>query len=297
MKLVLILSLIFISCSEFAQAETHKRIIKVLSFNIRGFHWPASKDKGRYKRIGEIIRKKQPDFVLLQEAFINKSVRKINKEAKFKNVIKGPGWKFGKLVGSGLYIFTNHPVQMYRNDGLDFCEIGECLSRKSIIGIRSQISGMPSPIQIINTHLQAQTEYDSIRMNQVEKRVLPFLNEDMSYQSYLNIFGGDFNFKPKHDSYWLFRNLSPFKDMGEYCINNQTACSIVLGKHPSITMTNVYKNTNDRQFVYNPTNSGYAIKPVKLLISMAEHFEGGLRDDRLSDHWGYEVHYDISWNE
>lgn len=154
---------------------------------------------------------------MLQEAFTNQAKKKIANYAGYKNNIHGPKAKFGDLVGSGVSILTNHQVLSYKKDSLDFCEIGECLARKTIMGIRSNIEGLPFPINIINIHQQAQTEYDEIRKKQILNRVMPFLEEDMNYHQYLNIYAGDFNFKPKHESYWLFQEVSPFKDASFYC--------------------------------------------------------------------------------
>lgn len=281
----------------FAQ-EKKSRIIKVMSYNIRGLPWPASTDRGRYKAIGKLIKKRKPDFVLLQEAFTRKSKRKVAKYAGYKNNVHGPTGKFFKhLVGSGISILTDHKVEKYRKDSLDFCDPGECLAKKAIMGISTKVEGMPYPFNIINVHQQAQTEHDEIRKLQVEHRVMPFMEEDMNYHSALNIFAGDFNFKPKHESYWLFLDISPYRDIGGYCIENQKTCEIELGSHPKLDMNNVYKTTNDRHFTYNPDGSGYEIEPVKFILTGTEPFKKGLKGNLLSDHWAMEVHYKISWFE
>lgn len=283
-------------------AETKKlkksRVIKVLTYNIRGLPWPASTDRGRYKAIGKLIKKRKPDFVLLQEAFTRKSKRKVSKYAGYKNNIHGPRAKFLRdIVGSGVSILTNHEVLDYKKDSLDYCDPTECIARKSIMGIRSKIEGMPYPINIINIHQHAQTEHDEYRKLQIEHRVMPFMEEDMSYHNNLNIYGGDLNFKPKHESYWFFLDLSPYEDVSKFCIDNQDTCEIELGEHPKVDMNNVYKTNNDRMFTYNPKNSGYEITPVKFVITGTEPFKNGLKGNLLSDHWAMEVHYKISWYE
>ena len=106
MRVLLILSLLMASTQLFA-FEKKSRIVKVMTYNIRGLPWPAATDRGRYKAIGKLIKKRKPDFVLLQEAFTRKSKRKVSKYAGYKNNIHGPGGKlFRDLVGSGISILS-----------------------------------------------------------------------------------------------------------------------------------------------------------------------------------------------
>ena len=65
----------------------------------------------------------------------------------------------------------------------------------------------------------------------------------------------------------------------------------MIGTHGQTDWTDVWKSSHDRHFYYQPEGSPLRIEPVRLIRNFTEKWHG----DFLSDHWGYEVHYRISW--
>lgn len=268
--------------------------LKVLSYNIKGL--PLITDLDRLKRIGELLAERrrlgdEPDVVVLQEAFVRKA-RRVRKRAGYPYAIRGP--REGSLFAnaSGLEVLSNFPIVARYDRTLNDCAFPECLVAKAIVGVELELPGVPVPIQVFTTHLQADTRNDPVRRNQIDDLTV-FLRR-IPFGAAPAIFAGDFNFKPKHGSYHKFLRETRFADSGYDCLGHPSACQVVVGADGRTDWTDVWKTANDRQFYYQPTRSPVHIQPIRVIRNFTEPYPGG-EGGHLSDHWGYEVHYRIRW--
>ena len=273
---------------------TNVRELKVLTYNIKGL--PVITNLDRLKQIGEILAERrrlgnEPDVVVLQEAFVRKAQR-VRKRAGYPYAILGPtdGGLFRN--SSGLEVLSNHPIVERHERRLDDCAFPECLVSKAVVGVSLGVPGVPAPVDVFTTHLQADTRNDRVRSNQIDD-IAVFL-ERIRFGRVPAIFAGDFNFKPRHESYHKFLRDTPFSDAGFDCLAALETCEIVIGIHGQTDLYDVWKTTNDRQFYYQPADSPVRIEPVRVLRNFTEPVQRGERGF-LSDHWGYEVHYRITW--
>jgi len=278
-----------------APGPDHERELKVLTYNVKGL--PLTTDLDRLKRIGEILAERrrlgdEPDVVLLQEAFVRKAKR-VRKRAGYPYAIRGPQDPRGIFANdSGLEILSNHPIVARYGRTFDDCSFPECFVAKSIVGVELALPGVPEPVQIFTTHLQADTRNEAVRRNQIDD-ITEFLAR-IRFGREPAIFAGDFNFKPKHASYHKFLREMPVADAGAACLGAAGACEIVVDAAARLDFRDVWKSSNDRQFYYQPAESPVRIEPVRVIRNFTEPWEGG-EDGFLSDHWGYEVHYRIRW--
>ena len=274
-----------------AEAPAHAIELKVLSYNIKGL--PLLTNLDRLKRIGEILAERrrlgdEPDVVVLQEAFARKA-RRVRKRAGYPYAIRGPieGGIFDN--SSGLEVLSNHPIVARYSRTLNDCAFPECLVAKGIVGVAIELPGVPGPVQVFTTHLQADTRNEHVRRNQIDD-VAVFLRR-IPFGQAPAVFAGDFNFKPRHASYHKFLRELPFADAGHACLGAPEACEVVVGRNGRTDWTDVWKTSNDRQFYYQPAESPVRIEPIRVIRNFTEEVDGGF----LSDHWGYEVHYRIHW--
>lgn len=278
-----------------ADAEPPRAVeLKVLSYNIKGL--PLITDLDRLARIGEILAERrrlgdEPDVVVLQEAFVRESAR-VRKRAGYPHAVRGPegGGLFAN--GSGLEVLSNHPIVARYERTLNDCAFPECWVGKAIVGVELELPGVPGPIQVFTTHLQADTRNEPVRRNQIDDLAV-FLRR-IPFGGGPAIFAGDFNFKPKHPSYHKFLRETPFADAGHDCLGAPETCQIVVGADGRTDWTDVWKTANDRQFYYQPDGSPLHIEPIRVIRNFTERYDGG-EGGFLSDHWGYEVHYRIRW--
>lgn len=273
----------------------HERELKILTYNVKGL--PLITDLDRLKRIGEVLAERrrlgdEPDVVVLQEAFVRKAKR-VRSRAGYPYVARGPEEATGVFANaSGLEILSNHPILAGYGRSFDDCSFPECFVGKSILGVTLALPGVPEPVQVFTTHLQADTRNEAVRRNQIDD-ITAFLTR-IPFGQEPAIFAGDFNFKPKHASYHKFLREMPVADAGAACLGAAGACEIVLGAGARLDERDVWKTSNDRQFYYQPPASTLRIEPVRVIRNFTEPVDGG-EGGYLSDHWGYEVHYRIRW--
>ena len=266
----------------------------VLTYNIRGL--PLLRDADRMREIGRILRERrrrgdEPDVVLLQEAWSSEADR-IRSRAGYRYQVLGVGKGQNLLLDnpSGLEILSNYPIVTQYGRRFNDCAGADCLVSKSVIGATLAIPGLPVPLRIFTTHLQAQTPNDGVRKNQIDD-IDVFLRR-IGFGAEPAIFAGDMNFKPRHLSYQKFVRVLPFfTESGRFCLDSRDQCEIDVGHDGRTDILDVWHSSNDRQFFYTPKDSPVRITPVQLIRNFTERYEGA----RLSDHYGYEVRYRFSW--
>ena len=266
----------------------------VLSYNVKSL--PLLRDASRLRQIGRMLKERrlrgdEPDVVLLQEAFSGDAER-IRARAGYPYQVVGTGTVGGVLLEnpSGLEILSDHPIVAQYGRAFDDCASVDCLVSKSVLGVTLAIPGLPVPVRVFTTHMQAHTPNDSVRKNQIDD--IDIFLRRIGFGAEPAIFAGDVNFKPKHASYRKFlREFSFFTEAGRFCLDDRTRCEIVLGEDGRADLLDVWAASHDRQYFYAPQGSPVRIEPVRLMRNFTERFEGS----DLSDHWGYEVRYRLSW--
>jgi len=172
----------------FSQAHAGKKILKVMTYNVNALPWPLkAKKKPLMKFIGHKIKERveagnAPDIVVLQEGFVKGVKKHIVKFSGYPYYVRGP--KFheqskeqaedcvvirrprrapryincgsGKLLNSGLYVMSQHPIleSKQRIFG-EFCSGADCFANKAIVYTKIQVDGVPLPLNILTTHMNA----------------------------------------------------------------------------------------------------------------------------------------------
>ena len=158
----------------------------------------------------------------------------------------------------------------------------DCLSNKGVQMARISVPGMPLPLEIYNTHLQAGREDTAVRVAQV-KTLLEFFRAHHQPGNPV-IFAGDFNFRPGlgQESYRAFAKGTEFTHAGRFCLDNGCTKAVDDGWH------GVWERAVDHQF-YSPTGL-VKIVPVLLERSYRQPVEGL----KLSDHPSLDLKYRIT---
>ena len=295
------------SLPEPSSADIHE--LRVLSYNIQDLPGAVGTLFGRrdehYQRMGELLAQRRragthPHVVFLQEAYTERSLE-LAKRAGYPFIYQGPDAS-RKWVSSGLMVLSDYPVEesdryavAYADYG-DNCAEWECLVNKSAMLLAVQLPQAPEKLLLATTHLQAQTRNDAARVRQVNVLVAEL--QRLGLNRFTSIFAADFNFKPnRHSSYDHFVALTGFQDVGNFCLHRQNVCRVDVGDRSNngvdkTDLNDVYRNTNDRHFIRQPPKSALRITPAYLTRNFLEELDG----DDLSDHYGYEVHYRVSWD-
>ncbi len=301
--------------------------LSVLTYNVAGLPWPVRTGRdSALDQIGADLRRlreegRAPDVVLLQEAFTSTAAH-VGIRAGYPNWVRGPQtgdsstiaapapdraflddrsfWKgegAGKLLPSGLYIFSAYPISQLHvtSFGKDTCAGYDCLANKGVMLALVSIPGVPSPVQVLNTHLNSRgasgtpasrtlyahkRQIDEIRLflNQHLRKELPF------------IYGGDFNTRKSPDRFSHKLAQIPGTLVHMYCLKTRGACDIRMswdGDAP-------WLDTQDLQGFAGGTS--VRVRPIRV-EAMFDAPAGVPRKSaaRLSDHDGYLVTYELSW--
>ncbi len=290
--------------------------LRVLSYNVNDLPWPLRKKaKKQMKYIGnDLARRHQegtaPDIVLLQEAFTDRS-KKLIKNANYPYVVKGPGrrkdqgsvaQRNGKIrlkaenrgtkskayVGSGLYVLSRYPIvdTKYELFG-HYCTGGDCMANKAIILVRVQLPGMKTPIDIITSHMDA----NSKAKGSPKKRLRAHRKQTLIIKGFLDrfngrrsaIFAGDLNVK-NDDRYANFVETLALVNAGQLCIETPARCETGANATPQ----SLWRSTNDQHFLIE--GNDYRIQPVFMERNYDQLFAG----KHLSDHLGFEAVYKVT---
>jgi endonuclease/exonuclease/phosphatase family metal-dependent hydrolase len=269
--------------------------LSVGSWNIHGISvFAGGIPPARYGRMGKNLR--GSDVVVLQEAFEDKEVKRLIKAAGYPHVVKGPD-PMPRVPPhhSGLYILSRHPIAETRSlvyeDAADF----DIFATKGVVAARITPDDMP-PVWIATTHMQAQTEEDETRESQA-RQLTDFLERELGHPDQPVILVGDVNMKPKHQSYHLFRKISGFADVNEFCLEQRFPARFKLDL--GLDVNTIFKNTNDRHFVHprflraEPGSAECCIEPAR--GERRQHFIDKDGEEPASDHPTYDVTYQIAW--
>jgi len=289
--------------------------ISVLTYNIRGLPWPIA--MGRGKALREIGRElaalrrdgRQPDVVLIQEGFRDE-VAGLFEESGYRYWAQGPGrterTRFegavlgardlfrgegvGKLMGGGLHVFSDAPIVDVRSAAYNNCAGFDCLANKGAMLVRLAPQGVPVTIDVVNTHMNARKASMAPRSrtlpahNGQVRELSAFLRANRAAGAPM-LLGGDFNVRnsaPRYDFDALER---PYTVVSEFCSRPDSGC----GEGAADATSEPWLRSQDLQ-AFSP--GAVRVQPVR-----SEAMFGA--DDpkrRLSDHDGYLVRYQLSWN-
>lgn len=299
--------------------------LSVLTYNVAALPFPLR--FGRKKALadmGYFLRKLRttgiaPDVVLLQEAFDAKALKEFMKFSGYPNYIhgatradkapkltheraqnfkrheyflNGEGW--GKATHSGLAILSTYPIVAKYSQPFRYCAGWDCLANKGVVAAEIQVAGMPVPLLVANTHLNAGAAADvpfrrSLFAHNLQIDVLKNFTKKTWDKQMPLIFGGDFNIRNKEARLKYAMNTLgkdvPYILPRFYCAEVSTVCEIRLnleGGRP-------WARTQDLQGFAN--GSRVTVEPVRIQAM----FDGGVFGEALSDHDGYLVEYVLRW--
>ncbi|MBJ7499599.1 MAG: endonuclease/exonuclease/phosphatase family protein [Sphingopyxis sp.] len=296
--------------------------LSVLIYNVEGLPWPARKKRGpSLDRIGQTLAAfraegRAPDIVLMQETFTSRAAR-IGAHTGYANAIGGPkrsdmvkdpavagkfvaerrrkkGERGPKLMRSGLYVLSDFPVTEMVREGYarNACAGFDCLAAKGMMLVRATIPGVPSPIDIFTTHMNAgraarvSLERSGEAHHYQALEAAHFLDEYHVPDNPL-IIGGDFNMRRNPGRFDFFSTAVPYTIVHRWCIEKPAACDVKMswdGDAP-------WLDTQDLQAFDN--GKAVSVEPIRVEAM----FDGSDNGARLSDHDGFLVTYRLSWRE
>ena len=317
------------SCASYAPAieydqphGTASTNITVLTYNVEGLPWPARRDRSRQLReIGRQLSAmraegRAPDVVLLQEVF-SADAAAIAVHAGYPTRIQGPrrgvrrpptsegapqslvqrrklnkGEGLGPALSSGLYVLSDFAV--LRANAQPFrrreCAGFDCLANKGIQHVRLQVPGVPQPLDIFNTHLNARraskvSDARSLEAHRLQINEVSRFIEHKRDQRYPMIFGGDFNMRNAEGRFEHFSLRTPHPLVHQYCLKEAGACEVTLswdGDTP-------WMDTQDLQGFEN--GEVVHVRPIRVEAMFDTPWNGR----PLADHDGLLVTYRLSW--
>ena len=197
-----------------------------------------------------------------------------------------------KLTSSGLAVASRYPLLDHRAEayGRRSCAGIDCLANKGIMLVRLGIPGVPVPVDLYNTHMNARgaSKASNVRNAAAHDRQAleaSFFIRRTHYAAHPLVFGGDFNMR-KSEERW--ENFSRYQSLGlvhEQCLGGAHGCDVRMswdGDEP-------WMDTQDLQFFQS--GDRVAIRPVRVEAM----FDGGPSGPELSDHDGFLVTYELRW--
>lgn len=293
--------------------------IRVLTFNIEGLGFPARKGRGaELRQIGERLAAMRsagtgPDIVLFQEMF-SSAAKSAVAASGYPAIESGPRRttrafestreklpgkskvKRGEIgvhfTGSGLAIASRFPIihTDMRAYGTRSCAGLDCLANKGIMLARIAIPGLPTPIDVYNTHMnsrgasKAPHERNLAAHDRQALEASEFIDSTHD-DAFPVIFGGDFNMRHSEPRWENFSRYQSLNLVHRICADRNSGCDVRMswdGDAP-------WMDTQDLQFFWDGNPA--AIRPVRVEAL----FDGSPDSPQLSDHDGFMVTYRIEW--
>jgi endonuclease/exonuclease/phosphatase family metal-dependent hydrolase len=302
-----------------SDGTTKRAELKVLTYNIEGLGFPARTGRGsELRRIGENLAMLRaagtgPDVVLFQEMFSGDAKRAVGATgypaitsgptAKTRSVDpvrdKLPGKasiKHGEVgihfAGSGLAIASRYPIiatEMHAY-GKRSCAGLDCLSNKGIVLARIAIPGVPTPVDLYDTHMnsrgasKAPAPRNLAAHDRQALEASQFIDRTHD-DAFPVVFGGDFNMRHSEPRWDNFTRHQRMTLVHRVCADPASGCEVKMswdGDAP-------WMDTQDLQFFWS--GKPVAIRPVRVEAM----FDGRPDSPTLSDHDGFMVTYELSW--
>jgi endonuclease/exonuclease/phosphatase family metal-dependent hydrolase len=298
-----------------AIVRTDAAEISVLTYNVRGLPWPVATGRGEALRaIGEELAElrragRQPDVVLIQEGF-RSEMSELVRASGYAYWAEGPGREdraiygsppkrrganplqgegVGKLTGAGLHVLSDAPILDVRFATFRHCAGLDCLANKGAILVRIAPDGLPTPVDVVNTHLNSRKASRAPSSRTLEahqgqtRELLAFLAANRNPDHPL-IVGGDFNIRNSAVRYDFAATERPYRVVAEFCARVEPTCGAKA--KPA--------RADGRPWLASQILQGFDEGVVRIRpLATAALFDAGAA--RLSDHDGYLVRYRLSW--
>lgn len=299
----------------------HALEIDVLTYNVAGLPWPVRGGRGEaLRRIGDYLGElreagREPDIVLVQEGFISE-IADLVAASGYPNHVHGPlagdrappldngladdyrrkafrlrGEGLGKWLGSGLHVLSNFPILEFAVRPFRYCAGLDCLANKGAVLARIEVPGLPVPLDVVNTHLNARgaakvpRDRTLLAHNLQIEELAAFL-DDARGPGYPLIFGGDFNTRNAEDRIdYALGHADGMMIASYYCTRLAEDCDIRL----SFDGDQPWLDTQD--LLGFSDGAAVRVRPVAIEAMFDCDATGGV----LSDHDGYLVRYRLSW--
>jgi endonuclease/exonuclease/phosphatase family metal-dependent hydrolase len=298
-----------------AQTGEYSVSLDVMTYNVEGlpreFHGDRAKDLTRIKQSfnAMIAKGTAPDILVVQEMFTDDAIAKL-RAIRYPNFIYGPTRRdveaplpVVRLAGyapempniraqpSGVAILSRYPVTAHRKRAFGYysCSGADCFANKGMMIAEIGIPGVPVPIRVATTHMNAQ---DASGMpsrvhlhahRQQSEELADFLN-DFDDQAPI-IIAGDFNMRASPARFAHFNSRIPHITAHHYCHKNRDECRALI----PLPAPAPWLTTQDLQFFKD--GSAAKLRPVQLSHWFDSAAQGGV----LSDHAAHRVRWTLSW--
>jgi endonuclease/exonuclease/phosphatase family metal-dependent hydrolase len=295
--------------------------LSVMTYNVEGLPWPIRSGRGsKLKEIGRqlaALREKglEPDVVLLQEGFrdevddlielsgyqyVAKGPRKKQRDGsqltredrpRYKRVKyrrKGEGW--GKWGSSGLWVLSNHPINWVKSHAYHYCAGLDCLANKGVMLVSLEVPGLPTPVEIADTHLNSKGASGVPRNRNRTAHHLQaaelaqFMAADRTPGAPL-IVGGDFNVMHAPDRFDYVMQRYPFDVVSQVCFRTPDSCDAKISADGDAPWLDTQDLIGFKQ------GDRVAIRPIQVEARFDGSATGG---PVLSDHDAYEVTFRLT---
>jgi Endonuclease/Exonuclease/phosphatase family len=290
--------------------------IRVMSFNVAGLPQPIRRTRDdalaligdelmRLRKAGEA-----PHVLLIQEGFTDageaigrragyafashgprsEDAATIDAKPMPARFVKGQRWLkgegLGKLLGSGLHIYSDFPIlsEAATAFGADACAGTDCLARKGIVSSRLRIAGLPEPLEIANTHLNSFRDAGK----PYSYSLAAFARQSETLARFVGgpgplILAGDFNAAEQAERITALDGRLRLVNALDDC--RQPACNLPmdLRQRPAAAAS------LDQHYV----RSGASLRIVPVAVRW--RFDRPVRGAMLSDHKALEVTYRLTW--
>lgn len=293
--------------------------LSVLTYNIEGLGWPARNGRAEsLAKIGQHIAALRaagsaPDVVMFQEMFSG-AAKKAVLATGYPAIVSGPprteksdtprqarlpghsnlrrGETGFHLTGSGLAIASRYPILYAERHsyGKRSCAGFDCLSNKGILLARIAIPGVPTPVDLYNTHMNSRLasrapHARNLAAHQRQALEASRFIDETDNDKIPMIFGGDFNMRAAQDRWDNFTRYQPMTLVHRVCREPASGCDVRMswdGDEP-------WMDTQDLQFFAG--SETVTVRPIRVEAL----FDGGPAGPQLSDHDGFMVTYRLSW--
>ena len=293
--------------------------LKVLTFNIEGLGFPARSGRAaELKQIGDRLAAMRaagtgPDVILFQEMFSGAAKNAVA-ASTYPAIASGPRrttkasgpapealpgkakLKRGEVgmhfAGSGLAIASRYPVlsTQMRAYGKRACAGIDCLANKGIMLARIAIPGVPTPVDIYDTHMNSKGASKAPEPRHLAAHDRQALEASEFIDSthddaFPVILGGDFNMRHSESRWENFSKYQSLNLVHRVCADQASGCEVRMswdGDEP-------WMDTQDLQFFWD--GSLTSIRPIRVEAL----FDGSPDSPQLSDHDGFMVTYRLEW--
>ena len=299
--------------------RTASTTLSVLTYNIEGLGWPARSGRAtQLREIGERLAAMRasgrgPDVVMFQEMFSG-AAKKAVASTGYPAIITGPRRttrphestrdplpgkakiKRGELGihfnGSGLAVASRYAIVHVdrRAYGRRSCAGFDCLANKGIVLARIAIPGVPTPVDLYDTHMNSRNASRAPANRNLEAHERQALEAsefiDRTHDdAFPIVFGGDFNMRHSEERWENFTRYQSLKLVHRVCADPASGCEVRM----SWDDDEPWMDTQDLQFFWS--GDQVTIRPIRVEAV----FDGGPTGPELSDHDGFLVTYQLKW--